>query len=63
VSDNGLDFGVFAVDGAVRGNRPKGKGPEPNFDNPQPRRAYCDGIRAFALENHYPTFGAAPPPC
>lgn len=37
------DFGVFGVDGSVRGDREDG----------QARRAYCDGIRAFAIENDY----------
>jgi len=49
------DYGLFSVDGSVRGTRPYGKGPKPNFANPQRRRAFCDGIYNFALEKRYPT--------
>jgi len=54
------DYGIFAVDGTVRGTRPFGKGPRPGYANPQRRRTYCDGIRAFAMLEKYPTEAA---PC
>ena len=41
------DYGLFAVDGAVRGERDYGKGQ-------RQRRAFCDGIYNFALEKGYP---------
>lgn len=46
------DFGVFGVDGSVRGDR----------DDTQRRSAYCDGIRAFAIENDY-IVDDPPAPC
>lgn len=46
------DYGVFGVDGSVRGERVDG----------QSRRAYCDGIRAFAIENDY-IVDDPPAPC
>jgi len=55
-----LDYGIFAVNGTVRGTRSYGKGPRPGYANPQPRRSYCDGIRAFAIAERYPTESA---PC
>jgi hypothetical protein len=57
------DYGVFAVDGTVSGERPTGKSPRPNFANPQKRRAYCDGIRAFAILKDYPRAEAESAPC
>jgi hypothetical protein len=56
----GIDYGVFASDGEVRGQRSTGKGPRPGYDNPQQRRAYCDGIRAFGIAERYPIESA---PC
>jgi hypothetical protein len=51
------DFGVFATNGAVRGKRLTNDG------KTEDRKAYCDGIRQFALANGYPRFGAEAPPC
>lgn len=54
-NDSREEYGLFSLAGDVRGTRSYGKGPNPAYDNPQPRRAYCEGIYNFAFARKYET--------
>lgn len=50
------DYGLFSINGTTNGTRRYGKSREnTTFDNDNLRRAYCQGIYAFAasLEREY----------